>query len=285
VAKKKDQSLTDRIAALINRVGEKPAPGMDVIKSALVPCLSLAESLEEGAAIRDAEAQITVLETALEKSNAEIGKLEGELQSLNTEVQAFRAERQKQEEEKKREEMPDIQFEILQRLPTEHAGDGATLRGICRRSGIPPDEAEVHLDRLEKAGFTKRRSVYAHDAGYITTWYRTIPGNELVLAKRLAGEEHEGTQEEDTPELTQMEQLVLLAVSEGNRVPKKIVKYIEKAIPSVGSPITNEGMVTLLLVTLRNKKMAIDEPTSGGPSIWNLSRAGRKYVGDLSNFS
>lgn len=279
MAKKKNQSLTERIAALINRVGEKPEPTFGDIKSELVEYLGLAETLEEGAVIRDAEAKISALETALDESNTELGKLKIETEALKSEVETFRAERQKQEE------MPDIQFEILQRLPTEHAGDGATLRGICRRSGIPPDEAEVHLDRLEKAGFTKRRSVYAHDAGYITTWYRTIPGNELVLAKRMAGEKDEGTQEEDTPELTQMEQLVLLAVAEGNRVPKTIVKYIEKAIPSVGSPITNEGMVTLLLVTLRNKKMVIDEPTSGGPSIWNLSRAERKYVGDLSNFS
>jgi hypothetical protein len=285
MAKKKNQSLTERIAALINRVGEKPEPTFGDIKSELVECLGLAETLEEGAVIRDAEAKISALETVLEESNTELGKLKIETEALKSELQTFRAERQKQEEEKKREEMPDIQFEILQRLPTEHAGDGATLRGICGRNGIPPDEAEVHLDRLEKAGFTKRRSVYAHAAGYITTWYRTIPGNELVLANRLAGEEEAEQDDEEHPELTQMEQLVLLAVADGNRVPAKIVKFIEKAIPTVGRPITSEGTVLLLLVTLRGKKVVTDEPMSGAPFGWKTTRIGRNYLADLENFS
>ena len=282
MAKKK--SLKERIDALVNALGAAEKPSSAQIRNELVALALDVEKLQDGQPLAE-KARISDLEAALEKSDVELGNLKVLLEEADGELETFRAGQKQQEEEKKWQELPAIQFEILQRLPTEHAGDGATLRGICGRSGIPPDEAEVHLDRLEKAGFAKRRSVYAHEAGYITTWHRTIPGNELVLAKRMAGEEEEGAEEEEPPELTQMEQLVLLAVAEGNRVPKKIVKYIEKAIPSVGSPITNEGMVTLLLVTLRGKKMVTDEPTSGGPSVWNVSRAGRKYVGDLSNFS
>ncbi len=151
MAKKKNQSLTERIAALINRVGAKPEPTFGDIKSELVECLGLAETLQDGAAIRDAEAKVEILET--EKSNLKI-----ELEALQTEVKAFRAEREKQEEKKKREEMPDIQFQILRGLPTEHIGDGATLKGISRRNSTPPDETAIHLNRLVEAGFAQHRS-------------------------------------------------------------------------------------------------------------------------------
>src|SRR5439155_15512623 len=99
MAKKKTQNLTERIAALINRVGEKPEPTFGDIKSELVECLGVAETLENSAVIRDLEAEVTVLEEALEKSNLENSNLQAELRSLKTEVDGFRAERKKQEEE------------------------------------------------------------------------------------------------------------------------------------------------------------------------------------------
>jgi hypothetical protein len=123
MAKKKKQSLSERIAALINRVGEKPEPTFGDIKSELVECLSLAETLENGAVIRNSEAKVKVLE-------AENSNLQAELQSLKTEVDGFRAERKKQEEKERQKDIPDIQLHILRGLPTEHIGDGATLEGF-----------------------------------------------------------------------------------------------------------------------------------------------------------
>lgn len=299
MAKKKNQSLTERIAALINRVGEKPEPTFGDIKSELVECLGLAETMQDGAAVSEAESQIAVLKEALaqaeaareqadeflEQSDAENNDLRAALKAVNVEIETFRTERKKQEEEKKREEMPDIQFEILQRLPTEHIGDGATLQGVARRAHLPPDEAAVHLNRLVKAGFAQQRR---HDlgSGLIMAWHRTIAGDELVLAKRLAGDEEAGEQEaQEAPELTRSEQLVLLAVAAGNRAPSKILNYVAEAVPTVGPPTMTEGTVLLLLVTLRGKKMVNEERISGTPSRWELSRSGRAYVADLTNFS
>jgi predicted transcriptional regulator len=270
VAKKKDQSLTDRIAALINRVGEKPAPGMDVIKSALVPCLSLAESLEEGAAIRDAETQITVLEAALEKSDAEIGKLQGELQSLNTEVEAFRAERKKQQEEERKREIPPIQFKILKMLPTEHGG-GLIMEEIAKAAKIPFDEAELYLGALESAKLVSNR----YNALAVIIWYRTKTGNSLVVAKRWAGEAQPDGKKRKHADLSKPEEIALVMMTrdggEGATEPE-IAKELGISVLAV----------TLVLATLRGKNMATDgdEPQEsyGTGQTWWLLKAGKEYL-------
>ena len=136
------KSLKKRIDALVDALGGAQKPTLAEIRSDLVSLGTLAQELEDGQALAEKEAPIAALKQQNEN-------LKVELQMANTELDTFRAERKKQEEEKKREEMPEIQFEILQGLPTEHMGDGATLQGICRRTGIPPDEGEVHLHRRQ----------------------------------------------------------------------------------------------------------------------------------------
>ncbi len=110
------------------------------------------------------------------------------------------------------------------------------------------------------------------------TWHRTIAGDELVLAKRLAGEEEGEQQAQEHPELAQTERLVLLAVADGNRGPEEIEKYVINARPSVGPPMTTTGMIVLILIKLREKEMVREEPTAGAPSRWKLGRAGREYL-------
>jgi len=105
-------------------------------------------------------------------------------------------------------------------------------------------------------------------------WRRSMLGNELVVAKRLAGEEEEGEeeQEDEFPELTQMEYLVLLAVAHGSQRPEEIEEYIANALPTVGPPLTSPGMMVLILVKLREKKL-ISDP--GNPK---LLRAGTRLL-------
>jgi chromosome segregation ATPase len=146
----------------------------------------LAEALEDGQTTRKAEANIARLEAALEKSNAENGNLKVELQMANAEIKKFQAERKKQEESER--EIPPIQFQILKRLPSEHGGKWLRIGEIARAVNIPPDEAEIHLDRFKKAALATER----YNAFDALVWHRTIAGNELVLAKRLAGEEEAG---------------------------------------------------------------------------------------------
>jgi hypothetical protein len=278
MVKKKKQSLTERIAALINRVGEKPEPTFGDIKSELVEWLDLAETLENGSVIRDSEAKVTVLEAALKKTNLENSNLQAELQSLKTEVDRFRAEWKKQEDEKKREDIPDIQLQILRGLPTEHSGDGATLKGICRRAKIPPDEAEIHLNWLEKSRFAERR-YFAIGGGEsrIAAWYRTIRGNELILAKRLAGEEEPAKRNARKHlELSQMETTVLLTVAkQEGMTPPEIVEQVNKSIPTIGKPIASLPTVLIILVTLRGKNLVTNEDGR-----WSTLTDGVEYLAD-----
>jgi len=172
------KSLKKRIDDLVDALGRADKPSVADIRSELVSLGALVQELEDGQALSEKEDAITALE--LQNENLKV-----ELQAANTELEAFRAEWKKQEDEKKREDIPDIQLQILRGLPTKRTGDGATLRGICRRTKIPPDEAEIHLNRLEKSGFAEQR--YFATAGGDSAWYRTIRGNEFILAKRLAG--------------------------------------------------------------------------------------------------
>jgi hypothetical protein len=259
------KSLKKRIDDLVDALGRAKKPSFAEIRSELVSLGALAQEMEDGQALSEKEAAIAALE-------AENENLKIELQTANAELKTFRAEWKKQEEEKKREDIPDIQLQILRGLPTEHMGDGATLKGICQRTKIPPDEAEVHLDRLEKSGFAKRRYFVIAGDSRIAAWHRTIPGNELILARRLAGEE-EPTQQDarEHPELSQMETIVLLKVArrEGMTAPE-IVEQVNKSVPTIGKPMTSLPVVLLLLIKLREKNLATDgdEPDWGTGRRW-----------------
>jgi hypothetical protein len=71
--------------------------------------------MEDGQALPEKESAIATLEA--ENENLKVG-----LETANTELETFRAERRRQEEDKKRQEMPEIQFKILQRFSTENVG-------------------------------------------------------------------------------------------------------------------------------------------------------------------
>lgn len=269
MGKKKEQSLTERLAALISRVGEKPEPTFAYIKGELVDCRTLAESLEEGAVIRDAEAKIAILE-------AELGDLKIETKELQMEVETFRAERKKQEEQERRKDLPPEQLDILRRLPSKHGGLGLTMLQIWREINGRLDETEIHVDKLEKAGLIE----WHMEADGEKFWRRSMLGNELVVAKRLAGEEGEEEQGEEPPELTQMETFVLMALAHGNGSPEYIEQYIAMELPTLGPPITSPDMILLLLLRLREKKLVsdADKPSDGGPSEWKLLRAGTRLL-------
>lgn len=268
MGKKKNQSLTERISALINRVGDKPEPTFGDIKSELVECLGLAETLQDGAAIRDAEAKAKVLEA--ENSNLKI-----ELKALNAEVEAFRAEQKQRKAEEKKREMPDIQFEILKGLPNEGVGSGATLDGISERAKIPSYEAAVHLDKLEKAGLAQK-GLYERLRVRAIVWHRTIPGSELILAKRLAGEtkEQETRKHADLPPI-QHEILLLIAAGEndgGNE--NAIAETLGKTL----------GLVRYNLKALEDADMAADPglPDYGAGCTYYLRDTGAEYLAERS---
>jgi len=181
MAKKKKQSLAERIAALINWVGEKPEPTFGDIKSELVECLGLSETLENGALIRDAENKVTVLEAALEKSNLENSNLQAELQSLKTEVDGFRAERKKQEEKTQRKypDLPPLEEAILWMLIGED--EGVNERFV--HSELERQHVKISLEKvkliLEKklegfAFYNPEDGTY----GQGTTWFATDAARE-----------------------------------------------------------------------------------------------------------
>jgi chromosome segregation ATPase len=177
------KSLKKRIDELINALGSADKPTYPQIKSRLIRFSALAEQLEEGKAIRKLESKIATLETALEESNEKNLLLDVQIKEANYEIDRFRAE--EEQREKKETELPDIQFEILERLPSQHGGLGLTVPQIWREiNGFRLDEIEIHVDKLEKAGLIS----WHMEADGEKFWRRSMPGNELVVAKRLAGE-------------------------------------------------------------------------------------------------
>ena len=96
--------------------------------------------------------------------------------------------------EEQNREIPQIQFEILQRLPLVNEA-GHRLGSIAGDADIPLDEAEVHLDALCKAKLAKKNSNWPRV--HAATWQRTMAGNRYVVAKRLTGQE--GAGEHQTP--------------------------------------------------------------------------------------
>jgi hypothetical protein len=132
--------MDDLVDALAR--GKKPTSAE--IRSELVSVETLAQEMEDGQALPEKESAIATLEA--ENENLKVG-----LETANTELETFRAERRRQEEDKKRQEMPEIQFKILQRLPTEEV-DGYWLRTSLE-----------NLDYGEGDPETNRRLVAATD--------------------------------------------------------------------------------------------------------------------------
>jgi len=260
------KSLKSQIETLANSLGESDKPTLADIRSQLFKFASLAEALENNEPVREAEAKITALEAAPEQKNAEVGDLKIKLQTANAEIKTFRADEKKQKE--KDREIPPIQFKILARLPKEDGG-GSWLRidEIARSLNIPPDEAEVHLNKLERAGLgTQRHNV----------WHRSMSGNELVLAKRLAGEEQ--TPARKYPELPDIEERMLaVMIGESEGVGEE---YIHKYVLIDGVEITLEKVKWLLKASLKTKGFADYDPeegTYGAGYTWFITDRGTEY--------
>jgi hypothetical protein len=162
------KSLKKRIDDLVDALGGAQKPTLAEIRSELVSIGTIAQELEDGQALSEKEAAISTLE-------AENENLKVELQTANAELETFRAERRKQEGQNQQKEIPAGQFEILNRLSHE-SGYGDTLNDIAAVAKITVDEAEIHMDRLRKAGFAKRKYTWAGD----WLWRRTMAGNEYV---------------------------------------------------------------------------------------------------------
>jgi len=275
------KSLTKAIEDLFSWLGEKPATepiDRGAVRSRLMEMLPLAQSLEDGAVIRDAEAKIETLEAALEEANAKDAGFQAELQQLKPEVEAFRAA----EREQKDQEVEPKQMEILSRLPTENMGGFMTLAEIVSSNSISVEEAEVRLHNLEKDGLVIRGETFT---GHVA-WQRTIEGTKLVLAKRLANEEEAEQRDPDRfgAPLTDSQRLVLLYVSKSVEgvTPDELATQLEQAIPTLGSPLWTPQSVLFLLITLREKQMVIDQPAPSAQIArkWIARRKGIEYLAE-----
>lgn len=272
--KKKSQSLSERINRLANAIGAKVPPDLGKIKGELVQLGVSAEALEEGTGISESESKIATVEQALEQSNAENEKLKAELRSAQVKARNYKEELKRKED--KKWDIPDIQFSILQWLPSELSGSALKLTEVARDLKIPVDEAEIHFDTLRQMGLATALPNEVKG----TTWRRSMEGNKFVVAKRWAGEgdpPKENKPGHGHPDLSKPEQIALLLMTRNDG---------EGAFES---EIANELGIsvlatTLVLSTLRGKEMATDggEPqaTYGQGQKWWLLTAGKEYLAE-----
>lgn len=204
------KSLKKRIDDLVDALGAGTKPTFPEIRSDLVRFGAEAEALENSQALAEKDARIANLEAALEKTNVELRDLNVSLEKANSELEAFTEE---QEERGKQDaELPDIQFQILKRLPLVNQ-HGQRLDRIAWDAGITLDEAEIHLDALCKRKPQLARRQPAWPWTNETGWKRTMAGNRYVVAKRLAGEEEQQTYR--YPDLPDVQHKALLLIAEG----------------------------------------------------------------------
>jgi len=253
------KSLKKRIDALVDALGGAQKPTFAEIRSELVAVGAIAQELEDGQALSEKEAAIAALE-------AENENLKVELEAANAELEAFRADRRKQEYQNQQKEMPPVQFEILNRLSHE-SGYGDTLNEIAAVAKITVDEAEIHMDRLRKAGFAKRKYTWADD----WLWRRTMAGNEYVIAKRLAGEaeipERYRSKHADLPR-KQHEAVLALARHEG-------AADVEQIVAEIGR--TSIFQTENVLQALKKARFA---DCGDDPETWWLLEAGKDYLAE-----
>jgi hypothetical protein len=256
MAKKK--SLKGRIDELVDALGRAEKPTFADIRNELVSIGGDVEALERAQALAEKDARIANLE-------AELSDLQVAVKQANGELERFRHEEKNREE--KKWDLPTEQIEILKFLPSEHGGNRPAIPQIAMGVGIPVDEAEVHIKRLEKLGLANRVAFF---------WYRSDEGNEVVYAMRLAGggDATEAPQQEIPDQLSQAEDIVLAIVGKADGVtPLQIAERYAKALPVVGKPIMNEKLALLLLIQLRELKMVTADNEG-----WKVLPKGVKYL-------
>lgn len=229
-----------------------------------------AETLE---ALAD-EAKLAAENEAL-KSELQVLKTNhaSEVEFVHTEIAATQKaldalRKEKAHREKNEDELPDEQFRILKVLPSEEGGRWKTVSEISKALRIAPDEVEIHLDRLKADGLATDRfnPMDAH------VWHRAMSGNKYVLAKRLAGEEDEDT-EQTYDGLPPGAVQILLLIAEGLR----------STIPELASRIgKTEGFVESLVNLMGSKDLVSFDHSDGNPRAYItnpgtelLIRAGR----------
>lgn len=185
---------------------------------------------------------------------------------------------EQKEREKKEAEPNDIQLRILIALPSESEG-GVTVRDISKRLSMDIGDMDFHLAWMRQHQY----AICWRDVTETWHWNRTIKGQGYIMAKRLAGEEGEEhqAQAETHPDLTKLEQIVLLIVAKGEgETVEEITKHL--AVPTMGKPTATGPMVVLLLIKLREKGMATDgdESTYGTAPRWHILRAGMEYLAE-----
>jgi hypothetical protein len=266
MAKKSAKSLKERIDDLANAIGGSTKPAYPNIRSQLFEFSAAVEELENGANIREAEERVAALETALEELKDENAYLDVQLKEANYEIERFREEEKSREEEEA--DLPEVQFKILKRLPSENGGIAWKLSEISYVAKIPVDEAEIHINRLQNAGLIQK--TWGHNE---SVWYRSIAGSELVLAKRLAGEEEERRPKRykhaDLRKDAQ-EALLLVARSEEG------IEEFELTMRCGKDALYN-------LSFLCNAQLALSETGIGGlraPRIFLLARKGAEYLAE-----
>jgi hypothetical protein len=257
------KSLKKRIDDLVDALGGAEKPTLADIRSELVVMGALAEEMEAGHTLAEKESAITALEQ--ENENLKV-----ELQTANTELDAFRAERKKQEEEERQKEMPEIQFQILKHLPSQHGGPWLKLIEIAYAAGIPVDETEIHLNRLQIAGLITGH----YNACDVFAWHRTIAGTELVLAKRLAKEDQESPKAYKHDDLfpIQHDALLLIAKNQEGISESELLQRIDDG--------TAAG-AWMLLRTLRTRGFVTYGSAYGAPvagRILILAPRGTEYL-------
>lgn len=235
------KSLKKRIDDLVNSLGmaEKPAP-LD-IRNVLVPIGIEVEALEDGQALSEKDTRIADLE-------GELRDLQITLQTASDQLETFRAE-QKEREEKQREIAP-IQLKILRSLPTQYDGHrGPGIAEIAHTAGGPIDEAAIYIEGLEALGLARRQQ---YNDGSVS-WLRTTTGNQLVVAKRWAGEEEkeETAQESRSAELSMPESvaLVKMARAPDGITPSELAQTLQ---------FKTTATALFILVLLREKGLAAD---------------------------
>jgi hypothetical protein len=115
-------------------------------------------------------------------------------------------------------------------------------------------------------------------------WYRTIAGDELVLAKRLAGEEEEAPTRK-YPDLPILEETILaMMVGENEGVPEEL---IHESLKRKGETVTFEKVKYILRTSL-DKKWGYafcddEEATYGGGNTWFITERGTEYFASETN--
>ncbi|HEV2839899.1 MAG TPA: hypothetical protein VGW39_01105 [Chthoniobacterales bacterium] len=282
------KSLTSRMQELVNSIQELDRPA---IKARLSRYARLVKAMEDGTTARKAKAKIARLETALatsdanceqanaalEQSSAEIANLKSELQTVQAEIAKYQQERAKQKERER--EMPDIQFKILSLLPSRHSGKPMSVEEIAPAISSPIDQTEVHINKLKSAGL-----VVSQLHNFIpTTWRRSNAGNELVYARRLAGDEEapKPYKYADLPKIQHTALVMMARGSEEGAIFEHQNAYEEEIAKEVGASLR---LTQRNLRELRKLEMATDgdEPqqTYGAGTEWWLLDKGEEYLAE-----